>query len=103
MFAGEVKKLQLAKMKPQEQITLEPYKRDHAVVLGAYQWVAISSFVHIRILLLAVFLFPCSPVKKENCCIIATVLALCTFKHNHMLKHIAIHCSNYFYLFSDNT
>ena len=47
VLAGEVKKLQLEKMKPQEQITLEPYKRDHAVVVGVYQWVTISSFVHI--------------------------------------------------------
>ena len=66
VFAGEVKKLQLEKMKPQEQITLEPYERDHAVVVGVYRWVAISSFVHIRILLLAVFLFTCSPIKKEK-------------------------------------
>ena len=53
-------------MKPQEQITLEPYERDHAVVVGIYRWVTISSFVHIGILLLAVFLFTCSPVKKEK-------------------------------------
>ena len=37
VFAGEVKKLQLEKMKPQEQITLEPYERDHAVVVGIYR------------------------------------------------------------------
>lgn len=37
VFAGEVKKLQLEKMKPQEQITLEPYERDHAVVVGVYR------------------------------------------------------------------
>ena len=66
MFAGEVKKLQLEKMKPQEQITLEPYERDHAVVVGVYRWVAISSFVHIGILLLVVFLFTYSPVKKRK-------------------------------------
>ena len=41
VFAGEVKKLQLEKMKPQEQITLEPYERDHAVVVGVYRWVAL--------------------------------------------------------------
>ena len=37
IFAGEVKKLQSEKMKPQEQITLEPYERDHAVVVGVYR------------------------------------------------------------------
>ena len=41
VFAGEVKKLQLEKMKPQEQITLEPYERDHAVVVGVYRWVSV--------------------------------------------------------------
>ena len=37
VFAGEVKKLQSEKLKPQEQITLEPYERDHAVVVGTYR------------------------------------------------------------------
>ncbi|XP_067131624.1 rRNA 2'-O-methyltransferase fibrillarin [Centruroides vittatus] len=37
VFAGEVKKLQAERMKPQEQITLEPYERDHAVVVGIYR------------------------------------------------------------------
>lgn len=32
VFAKEVKKLQEEQFKPQEQITLEPYERDHAVV-----------------------------------------------------------------------
>merc|ERR1712048_520159 len=36
VFAGEVKKLQQEKLKPQEQLTLEPYERDHAVVVGTY-------------------------------------------------------------------
>ena len=39
MFAGEVKKMQAEKMKPQEQLTLEPYERDHAVVVGVYRFV----------------------------------------------------------------
>ena len=26
-------------MKPQEQLTLEPYERDHAVVVGVYRFV----------------------------------------------------------------
>jgi rRNA 2'-O-methyltransferase fibrillarin len=37
VFAGEVKKMQQEKMKPQEQVTLEPYERDHAVVVGIYR------------------------------------------------------------------
>ncbi|CAG0879592.1 unnamed protein product [Darwinula stevensoni] len=37
VFAGEVKKMQSERMKPQEQITLEPYERDHAVVVGVYR------------------------------------------------------------------
>ena len=30
--------MQAEKMKPQEQLTLEPYERDHAVVVGVYRW-----------------------------------------------------------------
>lgn len=37
VFAAEVKKLQEDKLKPQEQITLEPYERDHAVVVGVFR------------------------------------------------------------------
>lgn len=37
VFAGEIKKLQADKLKPQEQLTLEPYERDHAVVVGVYR------------------------------------------------------------------
>ncbi|KAJ1518271.1 fibrillarin [Coelomomyces lativittatus] len=33
VFAKEVKKLQEEKIKPQEQLTLEPYERDHAIVV----------------------------------------------------------------------
>ncbi|XP_057613362.1 rRNA 2'-O-methyltransferase fibrillarin-like [Chionomys nivalis] len=36
-FASEVKKMQQENMKPQEQLTLEPYERDHAVVVGVYR------------------------------------------------------------------
>lgn len=32
-----MKKLQAEKLKPQEQLTLEPYERDHAVVVGTYR------------------------------------------------------------------
>ncbi|XP_034936673.1 rRNA 2'-O-methyltransferase fibrillarin [Chelonus insularis] len=37
VFAAEVKKLIADKLKPQEQITLEPYERDHAVVVGVFR------------------------------------------------------------------
>ncbi|XP_050701726.1 rRNA 2'-O-methyltransferase fibrillarin-like isoform X2 [Eriocheir sinensis] len=37
VFAGEIKKLQGDQLKPQEQLTLEPYERDHAVVVGVYR------------------------------------------------------------------
>ena len=39
VFAGEIKKLQADQLKPQEQLTLEPYERDHAVVVGVFRWV----------------------------------------------------------------
>ncbi|KAG8224276.1 hypothetical protein J437_LFUL005082 [Ladona fulva] len=37
VFAGELKKLQTDKLKPKEQLTLEPYERDHAVVVGVFR------------------------------------------------------------------
>lgn len=37
VFAEEVNKLKAEKIKPQEQLTLEPYERDHAVVVGCYR------------------------------------------------------------------
>lgn len=37
VFAGEVKKMRAERMKPLEQVTLEPYERDHAVVVGIYR------------------------------------------------------------------
>lgn len=37
VFAMEVKKLQQERVKPLEQVTLEPYERDHAVVVGIYR------------------------------------------------------------------
>jgi len=38
VFASEVNKLRAEKIKPREQITLEPFERDHAVVVGQYRW-----------------------------------------------------------------
>lgn len=37
VFADEVNKLRSEKIKPREQLTLEPYERDHAVVVGQYR------------------------------------------------------------------
>lgn len=37
VFAREVSKLKEERFKPQEQLTLEPYERDHAVVVGSYR------------------------------------------------------------------
>lgn len=37
VFASEIKKLQAMKFKPAEYVTLEPYERDHAVVVGQYR------------------------------------------------------------------
>jgi len=37
VFAKEVQKLIADQFKPSEQITLEPYERDHAVVVGTYR------------------------------------------------------------------
>jgi rRNA 2'-O-methyltransferase fibrillarin len=37
VFAREVKKLQEQQLKPKEQVTLEPYERDHAVVCGIFR------------------------------------------------------------------
>jgi len=37
VFASEIKKLQTMKFKPAEYVTLEPFERDHAVVVGQYR------------------------------------------------------------------
>ncbi|KAI8843698.1 Fibrillarin-domain-containing protein [Chytridium lagenaria] len=37
VFAKEVQKLREMKVKPKEQLTLEPYERDHAVVIGEFR------------------------------------------------------------------
>jgi rRNA 2'-O-methyltransferase fibrillarin len=37
VFQSEIKKLRAEKFKPKEQLTLEPYERDHAVVVGVYR------------------------------------------------------------------
>jgi len=37
VFEKEIRKLQEEQFKPAEQITLEPYERDHAVVIGTYR------------------------------------------------------------------
>ena len=37
VFAREVKKMQEMQLKPKEQVTLEPYERDHAMVVGVFR------------------------------------------------------------------
>ncbi|KAJ1730995.1 Small subunit processome complex component [Coemansia biformis] len=37
VFAREVNKMKEEKIKPMEQLTLEPYERDHAIVIGVYR------------------------------------------------------------------
>lgn len=37
VFASEVDKMKKEQFKPKEQISLEPYERDHAVVIGLYR------------------------------------------------------------------
>ncbi|KAG6819686.1 hypothetical protein H0H93_009642, partial [Arthromyces matolae] len=37
IFASEVQKLKESRFKPLEQVTLEPYERDHAMVTAVYQ------------------------------------------------------------------
>jgi len=37
VFASEIKKLQEMGFKPREYVTLEPFERDHAVVIGQYR------------------------------------------------------------------
>ncbi|KAL1771647.1 rRNA 2' [Sigmodon hispidus] len=37
VFASEMKKMQQENVKPQKQLTLEPYERDHTVVVGVYR------------------------------------------------------------------
>lgn len=37
VFAKEIEKLKQEKFRPAEQLTLEPYERDHAIVVGTYR------------------------------------------------------------------
>jgi rRNA 2'-O-methyltransferase fibrillarin len=37
VFAKEVETLQKENFKPEEQLTLEPFERDHAIVVGSYR------------------------------------------------------------------
>lgn len=44
VFASEVKKLQEGSFKPHEQLTLEPYERDHAMVVYVFFFYLLSLF-----------------------------------------------------------
>jgi rRNA 2'-O-methyltransferase fibrillarin len=37
VFTNEIEKLKEEGLKPEEQMTLEPYERDHSVVIGSYR------------------------------------------------------------------
>ena len=37
VFENEINKLKEMEMTPEEYLTLEPYERDHAVVVGSYR------------------------------------------------------------------
>jgi rRNA 2'-O-methyltransferase fibrillarin len=37
VFESEVKKMVQEQLKPSEQVTLEPFERDHACVVGGYR------------------------------------------------------------------
>lgn len=37
VFAGEIQKFKAEQIKPIEQVTLEPYERDHCVITGQYR------------------------------------------------------------------
>lgn len=37
VFENEINKLREEGLTPQEKLTLEPYERDHAVVVGVYK------------------------------------------------------------------
>lgn len=54
VFAAEVKKMSSENMKPQEQLTLEPYERDHAVVVGIYRYTAPHGFSFLFVLLVLI-------------------------------------------------
>ena len=43
VFAREVQKFREERIKPKEQLTLEPFERDHAMVVGVYQRSATTS------------------------------------------------------------
>jgi rRNA 2'-O-methyltransferase fibrillarin len=42
IFASEVSKLKEENLKPLEQVTLEPYERDHAMVSGTFTYITDS-------------------------------------------------------------
>lgn len=37
VFENEVAKLKEEGLKPEEQLTLEPYENDHAMIIGSYR------------------------------------------------------------------
>ena len=49
VFANEVNKLKEMGLKPKEQLTLEPYERDHAMILGTYRWLFFAVIIYFNI------------------------------------------------------
>lgn len=60
IFASEVQKLKESQFKPLEQVTLEPYERDHAMVSGAFRRLIVQ-----RRLLMFLQLSTCD-IKRER-------------------------------------
>lgn len=46
VFAQEVQQLKDSKFKPREQVTLEPYERDHAMVVGTPTTLCILQYIY---------------------------------------------------------
>lgn len=46
VFANEVAKLKEMGLKPKEQLSLEPYERDHAMILGTFRWLTMYNIFY---------------------------------------------------------
>ncbi|WAR06047.1 FBRL-like protein [Mya arenaria] len=63
VFAGEVSKLKSEKIKPMEQLTLEPYERDHAVVTTAEE---MRRLFGESVQTLTDYVYTCNTSKREQ-------------------------------------
>ena len=62
VFANEVEQLMQSNFKPLEQVTLEPYERDHAMVSGTYYYWPRSFYVSS---LISFILCSCLPTAQK--------------------------------------